>query len=129
MSSVVASLETRACQVMQRFAKPAQPTPTSMLEEQISLLWEHLQRMQIVHQEHLRSMLHAECYVDTDLMALDCNNPVLWQARNTVRDRLKDKLLDLARERRIALVNHERDRRVLEDRLLQVLTEHELLQG
>lgn len=129
MSLVIAALESRARHVMDRFAKPAQPNPTSMLEEQISLLSEHLARMQHIHQEHLRSILHAECYVGSDLIALDCYSPELWQARNAVRDRLKDKLLDLARERRLALLNHDRDRRTLEERLLQLLTEHELLQG
>jgi hypothetical protein len=61
-------------------------------------------------------------------MALECYDPVLWQARMGARDRLKDKLLRLAEERRQVVANHVREWRALEERLLQLLSEHALVQ-
>ena len=122
-------LEHVAQQIRSRLSKHTRPTPESLLELQIGLCSEQLDRLRDVRDDQLRRILRAECYVGTDLLKLDSYAPAtIFHFRFEARDNLKNKLLQLDMERRRLLLAHERDRQGLHTTLLQLLSEHAALE-
>ena len=98
--------------------------PLSVLEQEIVLVSEHLDEIRQVHQEQLRHLIRAECYVETDLMKLDFYNPRQYQILFKARDNLKNKLLQIDKERRQLVTTHTREVRELHDKLFSLLAQH-----
>lgn len=125
--SLTERIEKSARLLRRRRVPGREPTPLFHLEEEIVLLSERLDRVRAVHQEQLRSILRAECYVDTDLMALETYSTRGFYYRTKARDSLKSKLLALDAERRHATLAHEREVAELHERLLGLLARREYL--
>ena len=130
MTSVHDKIEQLARSLHQSARAIDRATPESVLELQIAFQFEQLERLREVHRDQLRGILHAECYVDTDLMQLDSYAPAkIWHYRLGARDNLKNKLLRLDEERRRLLLWYEREMRDLGSRLLQLVSRRAILQS
>lgn len=125
--SVHELVEAQARSIRNHIRDRKDATPASLLELQIAFQLEQLDRLREVHREQLSSILHAECYVGTDLLALDGYAPKTWHYRLGARDNLKNKLLALDAERRRLLLWFEREQRDLEVRLLDLVSQRALL--
>ena len=93
----------------------------SRLEREIAFWSAALDRMRTLHEEQLLHLLRAECYVETDLMALESYAPKVVMYRFKVRDNLKTKLLQIDQERRRLRQTHEHDVESVHERLLGLL--------
>ena len=103
------------------------PSTTFLLEQEIALTAEQLERSKALHDEQLRRIIRAETYVDTDLISLDSYHLRLFVHRHKVRDNLKTKLLKLDMERRSLITSHEQQVIRFQSTLLTLLQQHSRL--
>lgn len=122
------SLERLANTIRERTKKARlDPSTVSLLEQEIALTLEQLERSKEVHQEQLTRIIRAETYVDTDLIKLDSYHLRLFVHRHKVRDNLKTKLLKLDMERRSLITLHEHHVTKFQSSLLTLLQQHSRL--
>ncbi len=125
MTSISEGLEALALEIRERTGThKRKATALSLLEQEIGLISEHLDRARDIHKEQLRRIVRAECYVDSDLIKLQSYQPAVFLFRLKVRDSLEGKLLNLDMERRKRIASYEKDIATLHDRLLSLLAQH-----
>lgn len=128
MSSVHEQLEDAVRNIRRSIRPKGGATPSSLLEVQIAFLAEQVDRVREVHQDQLRRLLRAECYVDTDLLQHEGYAQArLWPERTSVRDHLKTKLGMIDQERRRLLLWYHHECSALESRLLELICQRALL--
>ncbi len=99
-------------------------SPAGVLEQQIALTLDHLDRVRSLHHEQLRQLFRVELYVDTELLQRRPRPFSYIDVYRPERDRLKDKLWRLDDERRrLALMEQERVHGLF-DRLLALVQKH-----
>jgi len=126
--TIIESLEKLADTIRERTKKARlDPSTTSLLEQEIALTLEQLERSNELHQEQLTRIIRSETYVDTDLIKLDSYHLRLFVHRHKVRDNLKTKLLKLDMERRSLITSHEHQVTKLQSSLLTLLQQHSRL--
>ncbi len=127
MSSVIGRLEAIVLAVRQNLDRHVRPSPVSFLDEEIAFHAEQLERMNELHQEMLTDIVRAECYVGTDLLALETHVPGVYKYRFGARDGLKARLLQLSIERRQLTLNHARNVAQIQEKLLRIVLQRSLL--
>ena len=98
------------------------------VEREIALALEHMERTRALHQELRRNLLRHECYLSTEILQREPRgHQVYHDYRLPERDRLRDRLRELERERRHLAMVEEDQMRGLRDRLLVLLNRSAML--
>ena len=100
---------------------------TSLLEQDIALTLEQLDRMQDLLNRQMTSLCRTACYVDTDLMQMEEGAPRYSPYRFPERDKLQKRLFDIEAERRKHSVFYEDRLQGLQKKLLSLMQKHEQL--
>lgn len=99
----------------------------SMVEREIALTVDQIDRFQQLHEELHRSLMQTECYIDSDLMQMEQRTPRYSPDRFPERDKLQRRLTEICRERRNLAITREERMRELHNRLLLLLNRHSQL--
>ena len=124
-ATALADLERIAQDVVAgKVRSSAMPSEQSRLQQEIAVILGQLANVQALHEELRRSLLRAECYVDTELMQMELRTPSYSPYRYPEREKLQRRLGGIdAERRRIALIEQEKVH-VLQVRLLQLMGQH-----
>jgi len=99
----------------------------STLRREISLTVDQIKRLRDRHDEQFRRLLKLECYVDTDLIQMEKRQPRYIPYHFPEKEKLKQRLFDIEKERRNLSLRLEEKTQALEDRLLSLLNKHQQL--
>jgi len=99
----------------------------SMLRREIALTVEQIQRLRDRHEEQFRSLLRLECEVDTSLMEMKARQPQYAPYHFPEKEKLKQRLFDIEKERRNLSIRLEDKTQSLEERLLSLINKHQQL--
>ena len=97
------------------------------LQREIALTLDHLTEERLVTATVARSLLRFECYLNTELMAMELRTPKYSPQRFPEREKLHRRLFQIEQERRKLAVEHSARRQALRDRLLTLLNRRRLL--
>ena len=98
------------------------------LVREMALTLDQLEGIRKVHGKVRRNLLRQECYLETEITQREPRPPVYEDRRLPERDRLRDRLRSIEKERRKLLLSEEEQLRPLHDRLLTLLNRHDQLQ-
>jgi hypothetical protein len=99
----------------------------SILRREIALTVEQIQRLRERHDEQFHRLLKVECYVDTELIQMEQRQPRYAPYHFPEKDKLKQRLFDIEKDRRNLSLRLEEKTQSLEDRLLSLINKHEQL--
>ena len=102
-------------------------TIPSMLRREIALTVEQIKRLRKHHDDQFHRLLRIECYVDTDLMQLEQRIPRYVPYHFPEKEKLKQRLFEIEKERRNLSLKLEDKTQGLEDKLLGLINKHEQL--
>ena len=97
------------------------------IRREIALAVDQLNRQRHLHEEQLRRLLRIECYVGTDLLQLEQRIPRYTPYHFPEKEKLKKRLFDIEKERRNLILRMQDRHQSLEDRLLNLINNHEQL--
>ena len=118
-------LELHAFELVRRGARRVEPDPiVSIVEQEVALTLDHLDRLREAHRRIHRSLLRHECYLGTAIIQREPRPPVYLDPRLPERDRLRDRLRKIDEERRRWTVQYVKERQSLLDRLLSLVNKH-----
>jgi hypothetical protein len=98
-----------------------------ILRREIALTVDQMKRLRDRHDEQFRRLLRLECYIDTDLMQLQQRIPRYAPYHFPEKEKFKQRLFDIEKERRSLSLRIEEKTQGLEDRLLNLINKHEQL--
>ena len=126
--------EERYSTKLERLARSitdAQIPGTSMhlrgIKHQMALVLDHMATHREICDRQHRSLVHAECYVNTEIMGLNVRFSKYSSEVFSAREKLRRKLADIETERRKLWARQETERRALDDQLLALILRHDLL--
>ncbi len=99
----------------------------SIVRREIALTVDQIKRLKEKHEEQFLRLLRIECYVDTDLMRLEERIPRYAPYHFPEKEKFKQRLFEIEKERRNLSLKLEEKTRGLEDRLLALVNRCELL--
>ena len=99
----------------------------SMVRREIALTVDQIQRLRDRHDEQFHRLLRVECYVDTELMQMEARQPQYASYHFPEKDKLKQRLFDIEKERRNLSLKLEEKTQNLETRLLELINKHQQL--
>lgn len=99
----------------------------SMVRREIALTVEQIQRLRDRHDEQFHRLLRVECYVDTELMQMEQRQPQYTPYHFPEKEKLKQRLFDIEKERRNLSLKLEEKTQNLETRLLELINKHQQL--
>lgn len=99
----------------------------STLRREIALTVDQIKRLRERNDEQFRRLLKLECYVDTDLMQMEKRQPCDVPCHFPEKEKLKQRLFEIEKERRNLSLRLEEKTQSLEDRLLSLLNKHQQL--
>jgi len=99
----------------------------AMIQREIALTLDQIKRLKERHDEQFLRLLRLECYVDTDLMQMEQRQPRYMPYHFPEKEKLKQRLFDIEKERRNLNLRLEEKTQGLEDRLLGLINRHEQL--
>lgn len=99
----------------------------SILRREISLTVDQIKRLRDRHDEQFGRLLKLECYIDTDLMQMQQHHQQDITENFSEKEKLKQRLFDIEKERRNLSLQLEEKTQALEDRLLSLINKHEQL--
>ena len=97
---------------------------TTLLEQEIALTLEQIDRLRGLQDRQLLSLCRTECYVDTELMQMEQRMPRYSPYRFPERDKLQKRLFDIEAERRRHSVFYEGQMQGLQGKLLSLMRKH-----
>ena len=100
---------------------------SSIVRREIALTVDQINRLKKKHEEQFRRLLRIECYVDTDLMQLEQRIPRYVPYHFPEREKFKQRLFEIEKERRELSLKLEKETRGLEDKLLSLVNRCELM--
>ncbi|HBG28975.1 MAG: hypothetical protein A2Y10_14865 [Planctomycetes bacterium GWF2_41_51] len=98
-----------------------------MIRREIALTVDQIRRLQERHDEQFRRLLRLECYVDTELLQMEQRQPRYAPYHFPEKDKLRQRLFDIEKERRNISLRLEEKTQGLEDRLLSLINKHQQL--
>lgn len=98
-----------------------------MIRREIALTVDQIKRLRDRHDEQFRRLLRVECYVDTELMQMETRQPRYVPYHFPEKEKLKQRLFDIEKERRNLSLRLEEKTQGLEERLLNLINRHEQL--
>lgn len=102
-------------------------TIPAMIRREIALTVDQIKRLQERHDEQFRRLLRIECYIDTDLIQLEQRQPRYIPYHFPEKEKLKQRLFDIEKERRNLSLKLEEKTQGLEEKLLSLINKHEQL--
>ena len=99
----------------------------SIVRREIALTVEQIKRLKEKHEEQFLRLLRIECYVDTDLMRLEERIPRYAPYHFPEKEKFKQRLFDIEKERRNLSLKLEEKTQGLEDKLLALVNRCELV--
>ncbi len=99
----------------------------SIVRREIALTVDQIKRLKEKHEEQFRRLLRIECYVDTDLMQLEQRIPRYAPYHFPEKEKFKQRLFEIEKERRNLSLRLEEKTQGLEDKLLSLVNRHEQL--
>ena len=99
----------------------------SIVRREIALTVDQINRQRDSHKKRLRQLLRTECSVGTDLMQLEQRQPRYLPHHFPEKEKFKQQLFDIEKERRNLNLRLEKEGRGLEDKLLDLVNRHEQL--
>jgi len=122
------TLEDKADQLAQGLPKKHwDKSIPGILRREIALTVDQIKRLKDRHDEQFRRLLRVECYVDTDLMQLQQRIPWYVPYHFPEKEKLKQRLFDIEKERRNLSLRLEEKTQGLEAKLLELVNRHEQL--
>ena len=97
----------------------------SIVRREIALTVDQIKRLKERHDEQFRRLLRIECYVGTDLMQLQQRIPRYAPYHFPEKEKLKQRLFEIEKERRNLSLRLEEKTQGLEDKLLSLINRHE----
>lgn len=123
-------VESRARQLTKRLNQNREQDPTlDTLTHEVALTVDQIDGLRRSHEKVRRNLLRQECYLETEITQREPRPPVYEDPRLPERDRLRDRLRAVEKERRRLLLSEEEALRPLHDRLLSLLNRHDQLWG
>ena len=99
----------------------------SIVRREIALTVDQIKRLKEKHEEQFLRLLRIECYVDTDLMQLEERIPRYAPYHFPEKEKFKQRLFEIEKERRNMSLRLEEKMQGLEDKLLSLVNRCELL--
>ena len=99
----------------------------AMLSREIALTLDQIHRQREFHENELRQLLRMECSVGTDLMQLQQRIPRYTPYHFPEKEKLKQRLFEIERERRKLSLRLQDKTQSLEDRLLSLINKWQQL--
>lgn len=97
---------------------------TTLLEQEVALTVEQIDRLRELQKNQHLSLLRTECYVDTDLMQMEARLPSYSEQRFVERDKFHQRLMAIETERRKQSVFYNDKMQVLQQKLLSLMQKH-----
>ena len=127
-ASFGASLEGRVRAIVNRTRKQGwDMSSQGVIERDLALALDHVDRQRALHEKLRRSLLRQECYINTLRMLHEPRGPGFYTRNPQLLDQLRRELQALESERRRVAAVAERERRELRDRLLILVNRHAML--
>lgn len=101
----------------------------SALERELALVVSHIDSVRSTHENLRRNLLRHECYLGTEIIQRTPPEPVYYDPRLPERDKLRDRLRDIEKERRRLALQENETLRGLRDQLLNVVHRRELMRS
>ncbi len=98
----------------------------SIVRREIALAVDQIKRLKEKHEEQFLRLLRIECYVDTDLMQLEQRIPRYAPYHFPEKEKFKQRLFEIEKERRKLSLRLEEKTQGLEDKLLSLVNRCEL---
>jgi hypothetical protein len=98
-----------------------------MIRREIALTVDQIKRLRERHDEQFRRLLRVECYVDTELIQMEARQPRYAPYHFPEKEKLKQRLFDIEKERRNLSLRLEEKTQGLETKLLELISRHEQL--
>ena len=128
MSKFTKSLEERAEQLASAPQRGQwDKSVSSIVRREIALTVDQIKRLRKRHDEQFRRLLRIECYVDTDLMQLQQRIPRYAPYHFPEKEKFKQRLFEIEKERRNLSLRLEEKTRGLEDKLLGLVNRCEMV--
>lgn len=105
-----------------------EPTPTAVIEREISLILDHLDRIRQLYQIQKKQMIRLECRIGTQIKQLYPKTPYSIDTRWKDRERLQGKILKIEQERRKLKLIQQEQIRQLYDQLLKAMNRYRQLE-
>lgn len=99
----------------------------SIVRREIALTVDQIKRLKERHEEQFLRLLRIECYVDTDLMRLEQRIPRYAPYHFPEKEKFKQRLFEIEKERRNLSLKLEEKTQGLEDKLLALVNRCELM--
>lgn len=98
-----------------------------MIRREIALTIDQIKRLKDRHEDQFHRLLKLECYVDTDLMQLQQRIPKYAPYHFPEKEKLKQRLFEIEKERRNLSLRLEEKTQGLEEKLLSLINKHDQL--
>ena len=102
-------------------------TIPAMIRREIALTVDKIKRLREQHDNQFRRLLKIECYIDTDLMQLEQRQPRYIPYHFPEKEKLKQRLFDIEKERRNLSMKLEEKTQGLEEKLLNLINKCKLV--
>lgn len=99
----------------------------SIVRREIALTVDQIKRLKKCHEEQFLRLLRIECYVDTDLMQLEQRQPRYVPYHFPEKEKFKQRLFEIEKERRNLSLRLEEKTQGLEDKLLGLVNRFEMV--
>jgi hypothetical protein len=98
-----------------------------MIGREIALTLDQLEQVKFLSRDQARRLLQQECAINTEIKEFHQSIPWYTSGRFPEEQKLKQRLFDIEKERRMLDQQYHEKRRNLEDRLLSLLNKHQQL--
>lgn len=98
-----------------------------MVRREIALTVDQIRRLREQHDREFHQLLKIETYVDSDLIQLEQRQPRYTPYHFPEKEKLKQRLFEIEKERRNLSLRLEEKTQGLEDRLLSLINKHQQL--
>lgn len=95
-----------------------------LIQQDVALTMEQIDGLRTLHRSQLRSLLRAECYINTELMDMEERTPRYSPYRFPERDKLQQRLFVVEADRRRQLAFYHERLQALQSKLLSLLQKH-----
>lgn len=108
--------------------KPLGFSIATLLEQELALTVEQIDRLRELNKRQLKSLLQAECYTDTEMMQMEQRMSRYSPERFRERDKFHTRLLAIEAERRKHSAVYEQQIQGLQRQMLGLMQKHQQLQ-
>jgi len=97
------------------------------IRREITLTMDHIAHQEAFHEKQLKELLRTECAIGTDLKQLEQRIPEYTLDYFPEKEKLKQRLFDIEKDRRQLNLRHQEKIHTIENRLLNLIHKHQQL--